>query len=125
VHAGDVGNPRVLDVLAELAPVQAVRGNVDATARGQALPSTLAVPVGDARLYVLHRLADLDFDPAAEGYAVLITGHSHVPLVEKRNGVLYVNPGSAGPRRFRLPIAVGRLHINGCAVDAEIVWLNV
>ncbi|MEX2431583.1 MAG: metallophosphoesterase family protein [Dehalococcoidia bacterium] len=125
VHAGDIGSLGVLDALGQLAPVHAVRGNVDRGPWAVALPSTLAVPAGGVRLYLLHRLADLDVDPAAEGFAAVISGHSHAPHMETRNGVLYLNPGSAGPRRFRLPVALATLRVEGSTVSAELMRLNV
>jgi uncharacterized protein len=123
VHAGDVGAPEVLDALRALAPVVAVRGNNDTDAWGRTLRETEVVVVGDVHLYVLHDLHGLDVDPAAAGFRAVISGHSHRPLVEERRGVLYVNPGSAGPRRFNLPIAVARLRVAGSSLSAEIIEL--
>jgi len=123
VHAGDIGAPRVLDALRGLAPVVAVRGNNDTDAWGRTLRETEVVEVGDVHLYVLHDLHGLDVDPAAAGFRAVISGHSHTPLVEERRGVLYVNPGSAGPRRFNLPISVARLRVSGSSVSAEIIEL--
>ena len=125
VHAGDVGAQRVLDALSELAPVHAVSGNVDQGEWANELPSTQVATVGQARLYVLHRLVDLAVDPTKLGIAAVISGHSHKPLIDTRDGVLYLNPGSAGPRRFRLPVAVGRLTVEGANVWGEIVSLDV
>lgn len=125
IHAGDVGAPEVLDALRAIAPVTAIRGNNDRGAWARALPDTNAVAVGGVRLYVLHDLHDLDLDPHAAGFAAVIAGHSHRPAVEERNGVLFVNPGSAGPRRFTLPVAVARLAITGRAVRAELITLAV
>lgn len=125
VHAGDVGGPAILDELRALAPVHAVRGNVDRGEWSEALPATEVVEVGDTLLYLLHDLAVLDLDPAAAGFAAVIHGHSHRPSRETRDGVLYLNPGSAGPRRFHLPVTVARLTISGERLDAEIVELEV
>lgn len=125
VHAGDVGKPEVLEAFGEIAPVHAVRGNVDQEAWAEALPSTEVVEAGAHLLYVLHALGELELDPAAAGFAAVISGHSHKPGVETRDGVLYLNPGSAGPRRFKLPIAVARLHIHSGGLETEIVELAV
>ena len=125
LHAGDVGAQHVLDALSELAPVHAVRGNVDKGPWANELPPARTVTVGVARLHLLHRLADLAIGPAAKGIAAVVSGHSHVPRIETRDGVIYLNPGSAGPRRFRLPVAVARLIVDGARVEAEIVTLDV
>ena len=123
VHAGDVGNTDVLERLRAIAPTVAVRGNVDTGAWAAALPATEVVEVEQVHLYVLHDISTLDLDPKAAGFAAVIYGHSHRPSAELRNGVLYLNPGSAGPRRFALPIAVARLHVVGAHVSHEIVEL--
>jgi putative phosphoesterase len=122
VHAGDVGGPEVLDALAGIAPVTAVRGNNDRGTWADALPATAALEVAGRWLYVLHDLHELDLDPRAAGFACVVAGHSHRPLVEARDGVLYVNPGSAGPRRFKLPVAVARIQL-GRDVRGEVVEL--
>jgi putative phosphoesterase len=124
VHAGDVGGAHVLGALAEIAPVTAVRGNVDRAAWARELPETTAVAVGKAWLYVLHDLKELDLDPAGS-FAAVIAGHSHQPRMDERGGVLYFNPGSAGPRRFRLPVSVGRLTVAGTRVTGELIELAV
>lgn len=124
VHAGDVGDPGILDELGRLAPVAAVRGNVDRGPWAVALPETEVVEVGSVHLYVLHDLGALDLDPAAAGFAAVVSGHSHRPASELRDGVLYLNPGSAGPRRFRLPITLARLTVSGDRLSAEIVDLE-
>lgn len=121
IHAGDVGAPEILDLLREIAPVTAVRGNIDKAAWARKLPETEVVEVAGISLYVLHDLAKLDLNPAAAGFRVVIYGHSHVPKQEKHEGVLYFNPGSAGPRRFKLPISLGRLKIEGGSLRGEIV----
>ena len=125
VHAGDVGDPRVLEGLRAVAPVVAVRGNNDRGPWAAALAETEVVASGGRSLYVLHDLAQLDLDPRAAGFDAVIAGHSHQPRVERCDGILYLNPGSAGPRRFRLPIAVARLEIDAAGLDAEIVHLDV
>ncbi len=125
LHAGDVGRPEILAELQALAPLTAVRGNVDRGDWARALPLTEAVEVGPTWLYLLHDLAQLDLDPATAGFAAVISGHSHRPLVERRNGVLYLNPGSAGPRRFHLPVTVARLWVEPGAVEAQIIELPV
>jgi hypothetical protein len=124
VHAGDVGAAAVLDELAKLAPVTAVRGNNDHGPWAQRLAQTEVVEVGETSLFVLHDLGELALDPAAAGFAVVVSGHSHEPNVARRDGVLFLNPGSAGPRRFKLPIAVALLHIRGTDVEAEVVELH-
>ena len=123
VHAGDVGGPEVLEELGRLAPVVAVRGNNDRGAWAEALPEYEAVEVNKSFVYVLHDLKELDIAPAAAGFRVVVSGHSHKPLVEERRGVLYLNPGSAGPRRFKLPVTVARLKLNGDDATAEIINL--
>jgi putative phosphoesterase len=125
IHAGDVGDPAVLRALGAIAPVVAVRGNNDRGPWAQALRERETVEAGGARLLVLHDLADLDVDPATRGVAAVIAGHSHRPKVETRNGVLFLNPGSAGPRRFSLPIAVARLSVRNGRVRARVVVLPV
>jgi uncharacterized protein len=124
IHAGDVGAPEILDQLAAIAPVTAVRGNVDKEAWARKLPETEVVEIGGVSIYVLHDLAQLDLKPEAAGFDVVISGHSHVPKQETRDGVLYFNPGSAGPRRFKLPICVGRLSVERGKVRAEIVTIS-
>jgi putative phosphoesterase len=125
VHAGDVGRPEVLDHLRDIAPTYAVRGNIDTQAWARKLPATEAVAVGPLVLWVLHDRSELDLDPAAAQFAAVIFGHSHKPSIETQNRVLYLNPGSAGPRRFRLPVTVARLRIVGTIIDPEIVELDV
>jgi putative phosphoesterase len=124
VHAGDVGSPAIVGELRRVAPVVVVRGNVDVEAWARGLPEIAVAEVGGVRLYVLHDLARLDLDPAAAGFAAVISGHSHISAIVERGGVLYVNPGSAGPRRFALPASVALLRIRGGAVSADLVTLD-
>jgi putative phosphoesterase len=123
LHAGDVGGPHVLEALADIAPVVAVRGNNDRGEWAEALPLRQVVSAGAVRLLMLHDLKELDVNPASEGFGVVISGHSHKPSAVEREGVLYLNPGSAGPRRFRLPVTLARLRIRGGAASAELVDL--
>jgi uncharacterized protein len=124
IHAGDVGRPEVLDALRRLAPTYAVRGNVDTHAWAEKLPETLAVEVGPLRFWLLHDIAELDLDPVAAGFAAVIFGHSHKPSIDTRGGVLYLNPGSAGPRRFKLPVTIARVRVVGRSIRPEIVQLE-
>jgi putative phosphoesterase len=123
VHAGDVGAPEILRALEAIAPVTAIRGNVDRGEVARALPATAALEFGGARIYVLHDLGDLDFDPGRAGIDIVISGHTHAPLCKRRGNVLYLNPGSAGPRRFHLPVAVARVALGDGSARAEIVEL--
>jgi putative phosphoesterase len=123
IHAGDIGSPDVLDALGRIAPVYAVRGNVDRGDWARPLPTTEVVEVGRHSLYVLHELESLDLDPSAAGFTAVVYGHSHRPRVQRKGDVLYVNPGSAGPRRFSLPVAVARLTLNDDSLDCELVEL--
>lgn len=123
IHAGDVGDPAILDRLAKIAPVTAVRGNVDHGAWAKKLPETNVLEVGGVSIYVLHNLDTLDLKPEAAGFAAVVYGHTHDPKQETRNGVLYFNPGSAGPRRFTLPVCVGRLEVEGSTIHARILKL--
>ncbi len=123
IHAGDVGKPEILATLRDIAPLYVVRGNVDKGPWADGLPLTEVVSYGDQLLYVLHDRHALDLTPAAAGFAAVISGHSHQPLIEWRQGVLYFNPGSAGPRRFTLPITVGRLMLAGGQLQAELLVL--
>jgi hypothetical protein len=124
IHAGDIGSPELLQELRRIAPVTAVRGNIDRERWARSIPTTIALALGEARLFVIHDLADMKFDPHSEGFAAVISGHSHVPNSEIRDGVLFFNPGSAGPRRFRCPTALGFLSIRGESVTGEIQILN-
>jgi uncharacterized protein len=123
IHAGDVGAPEVLEALARLAPLVAVRGNNDRGAWADSLPEYEAVEINAAFVYVLHDLKGLDIAPAAAGFRVVVSGHSHRAVAEERRGVLYLNPGSAGPRRFKLPVTVARLKLTGDDAGAEIINL--
>ena len=125
LHAGDVGKPEILTALRELALVIAVRGNVDQEDWAKALPETAVAEAGAVPLYVLHDVHALDLDPAAAGFRVVISGHSHEPGKFERNGVLYVNPGSAGPQRFHLPVSVARLNLGCTPFGVEFVELKV
>jgi uncharacterized protein len=125
IHAGDVGRPEIIDELRRIAPVVTVRGNVDRDAWADRLPQSEIVEHDGVRLYVLHILEDLDLDPPTAGFHAVITGHTHVPKMETKDGVLYFNPGSAGPRRFTLPISVGRLAISDGKATGELIYLNV
>jgi len=125
IHAGDIGRPEILDGLRSIAPLVAIRGNNDTGPWAQSLPATEVVEVGQAVLYVLHNVKELDLDPAAAGFSAVISGHSHQPSVVKRGNVVFVNPGSAGPRRFKLPISVARLQVQGASLTAEVVPLAV
>ncbi len=124
VHAGDVGKPEVLETLRAIARVYPVRGNVDGGKWTDKLPETELVKVGQVYLYVLHDLNALDLDLTAAGVNAVISGHSHVPKIEKRNGVLFLNPGSAGARQSNYPASIAFLYINGVSIDAEIVELE-
>lgn len=125
VHAGDIGVPEVLDSLRTIAPVVAVRGNNDRGEWAAAVPRDAVLELGGVCIYVLHDLKELDLEPAAAGFGVVVAGHSHRPSIERRESVLYVNPGSAGPRRFNLPVAVGFLEIANGAAQARIEVLEV
>lgn len=123
IHAGDIGDARILDELSAIAPVTAVRGNVDQGAWAQKIPATNVLQVGEVSIYILHNLAELDVKPEAANFAAVVYGHSHVAKQESKNGVLYFNPGSAGARRFQLPVSVGRLLLLNGKIQSEIVQL--
>ena len=123
IHAGDVGSPEIMETLSAIAPMTAVRGNVDKGAWSRKLPETQVLELGGVSIYVLHDLAQLDLKPKAAGFAVVISGHSHVPRQETRDGVLYFNPGSAGPRRFKLPVSVGKLTVESGTVRGKLLTL--
>lgn len=121
LHAGDIGQPEIVEALQALAPVVAVRGNVDTGAWAAAWPQTAVADAGPALIYVLHDVRALDLDPAVAGFGMVVSGHSHQPGRVERNGVVYVNPGSAGPRRFRLPVTVARLDLASRPWQIEFV----
>jgi uncharacterized protein len=123
IHAGDVGRPELLEPLRALAQLRVVRGNVDTGAWAAGLPTTERVEVGAHVFYVLHNIAELELDPPGAGFAAVVYGHSHQPSIETRDGVLWLNPGSAGPRRFSLPITVARVRVTAAGLWPEIVTL--
>lgn len=125
LHAGDIVGAAILEQLAGLAPLTAVRGNNDSGAWAHALPETATLTVGGVTIHMLHDLQQLAIDPAAQGVRVVVAGHSHKPACQQRGGVLYVNPGSAGRRRFTLPVSVGELLIDGGQVEVRLVTLDV
>ena len=125
IHAGDIGTPEILERLRRIAPVTAVRGNNDKDPWADPLPATAIVDICGRRLYVVHDIAHLDVDPVADGIAAVIAGHSHKPAVSEKDGVLFLNPGSAGPRRFTLPVAVAKLFVDAGAIRAEICNLQI
>ena len=124
IHAGDVGDSKILEALAELAPTVAVRGNVDTQAWAKSLPETAVAEAGSVNIYVLHDVNTLDLDPSAAGFHIVVSGHSHKPGRSEQNGVVYINPGSAGPRRFNLPITMARLDLSVTPRDVEFVDLE-
>lgn len=124
LHAGDIGDASILEGLRAIAPVTAVRGNNDRGAWAEGIAEREMLQLGGAWFYLLHDLAELDIDPAAAGVQVVVTGHSHKPALERRDGVIYMNPGSAGPRRFRLPVSVGRAVVEGAGVEASLDLLQ-
>ncbi len=124
IHAGDIGDRAILNALRALAAVHAIRGNIDTEPWANGLPETEVVEIGETLLYVIHNVRDLDLNPQAAGFAAVISGHSHKPAIETRHGVLYFNPGSAGPRRFSLPITVGRLTIIDGKITPELLPLG-
>ena len=123
IHAGDIGDPEILDELRSIAPLTVVRGNIDHETWARKIPLTDVLEAGGISIYVLHNLDELDLKPEAAGFAAIIYGHSHTPESETKNGVLYFNPGSAGPRRFKLPVSVGRLVVSDGKIQVEIVDL--
>ena len=125
IHAGDVGAPEILEKLANLAPLTAIGGNVDKGAWARTLAENEVIEIVGISIYVVHDLAQLELKPEAAGFQVVISGHSHIPKQEMRNGVLYFNPGSAGPRRFKLPVTVGRLIVERGSVRGEIIPISV
>lgn len=124
IHAGDVGAAQVLEALGAHAPVVAVRGNMDGGPWARGLREVEVIEIDRSLLYVLHDAQEIDLDPAAAGFRAVISGHSHRPKLYRRNGVLFLNPGSAGPRRFRLPVSAAILHLEDDSVDAELIELE-
>jgi len=124
IHAGDIGTPEVIAALRSIARVIAIRGNNDRGAWARKFPDTAIVEVGRTKIFVLHDVNELDLDLSAAGFRVVISGHSHCPSKVERDGILFLNPGSAGPRRFKLPVAVAKLRLKGSTVDARITKLN-
>jgi len=125
IHAGDIGGVEVLNALEAIAPVKAVRGNNDSDSWADHVPQDQVIEYGIHLFYLLHELEHLDFDPASAEFSAVIYGHSHRPLAETKNNVLYLNPGSAGPRRFSLPISIARLHIEKSRLTPELIDLSV
>ena len=125
LHAGDVGDPAILDTLGAIAPVTAIRGNIDEGGSCSHLPPSELIELNGRNIYMLHDVKKLDLNPEAAGIAAVVFGHSHKPLVERRRGVLFLNPGSAGPRRFQLPVTVAWLHIEARGLRAQIVPLKI
>lgn len=125
LHAGDVGDAQILDRLRQIAPVTAIRGNVDVHGECSLLPPIEAVELGGRLFYLVHSVHDLDIDPSAAQVDVVVSGHSHKPRIEQKKGVIYLNPGSAGPRRFNLPVSVARVIVDRSGVEAGIVELTI
>jgi putative phosphoesterase len=124
VHGGDIGSPEILERLAAIAPLTVVRGNNDTAAWAKSIPETARLELGGVGVYVIHDIKELDIDPGAAGVRVVVSGHSHKPARAQRGGVLYVNPGSAGRRRFSLPIAAGELLVGDGQVEVRLVTLT-
>lgn len=125
LHAGDVGDPAILDTLSAIAPVTAIRGNIDEGGPCNHLPPTELLELNGRYIYMLHDVKKLDLSPEAASISAVVFGHSHKPLIEHRRNVLFLNPGSAGPRRFQLPVTVAWLHIEGDRLNAQIVQLEI
>jgi uncharacterized protein len=124
IHAGDVGKPAIVEALRELAPVVVVQGNIDSDRWGQTLPPTAVAEIDGQTIYVLHNIHELDLDPAAAGFQAVVSGHSHKPAQFEKSGVLYINPGSAGPRRFKLPITVAHLDFHAQPWKVDFIELE-
>lgn len=124
VHAGDIGDPYIIDALNKIAPVTAVRGNCDMDGWAYKFPFTETMNIGEICLYLLHDLNRLDLDPKTAGFDAVISGHTHRPLLERRDGVMFLNPGSAGPKRFTLPISAVKLRVKGKSIDVEFIKLD-
>lgn len=125
LHAGDIGDPQILTALSQIAPVTAIRGNIDEHGACGHLPATELIDLGGHSIYVLHDVKKLDLNPEAAGIAVVVFGHSHKPLIQRQRDVLFLNPGSAGPRRFQLPVSIAWLQIEAAGLNAQIVTLAV
>jgi|SaaInlStandDraft_2_1057019.scaffolds.fasta_scaffold88942_2 uncharacterized protein len=125
LHAGDVGAAEVIEALAQIAPTYAIRGNIDVAPWADALPKSASIRLGALDLFMLHNVKELDFDPGLAGYAVVVSGHSHKPLMERRDGVLFINPGSIGPRRFKLPVTMARLRVRDAALETDWIELEI
>lgn len=125
IHAGDIGADDILERLSGIAELVAIRGNIDKASWAQELPNTNIIELAGKRIYVLHNLKELDFDPVAEQIDVVVSGHSHKPKILEENGVLYLNPGSAGPRRFSLPVAIAKLYVNDHGVKTQVHELDI
>lgn len=122
LHAGDIGKPEVIEKLETIAPVTAIRGNIDTGDWAEGFPDSRVMEIGGLSLFMLHNLKEIG---SAEGFDVVVSGHSHKPVIESRGGILFVNPGSAGPRRFRLPVCIAHLTVAGGRADAQIIELSV
>lgn len=125
IHAGDIGSSEIINRLQKIAPVYAIRGNIDGLLWENSLPTTDLIETSGKLLYVLHNIHEIDIDPVEAGFDAVITGHSHKPKIENKNGVFYINPGSAGPRRFSLPVTIARLRIAGDIINCELIDLVV
>ncbi len=125
IHAGDIGSLEIIEKLKSIASVYAIRGNIDKPPWGNTFPDKDVFEISDKYIYVLHNIHEIDLDPAAAGFDVVISGHSHEPIIERKNGVLYINPGSAGPRRFKLPISIAKLQIDNDSISADLIELCV
>ncbi len=124
IHAGDIGKPEILETLGKIAPVVAVRGNTDWDTWAKTLPRYEVVAIGGILLYVIHDLSEIDLNPNAAGCRIVVSGHSHTPSAVEQNGVLFLNPGSAGPRRFTLPVSLAVVHITGTKLDVQLINLE-
>jgi uncharacterized protein len=125
IHAGDICSSEVVDRLKNIAPVYAVRGNIDKSPWADGFPATDIIEISGKIIYVLHNIYEIDLDPVAAGFDVIVSGHSHKPNIENKNGILFINPGSAGPRRFSLPVTVARLQIFGSSISYDVIELSV
>lgn len=124
IHAGDIGKPEVIETLQAIAPLIIIKGNIDRGAWAQDLPETQSVEIDGYRIHVIHNLKELNIDPA-DRYSVIVSGHSHIPKYATSGDVIYFNPGSVGPRRFHLPISMGKLHISEQGIEGELIHLNL